>query len=57
LIFGVLEPANQILALNDDIAHGAEVLIAYARAAFVMQQMKGDVLAFRRGMDPDGDCH
>jgi hypothetical protein len=55
LIFGVLEAADEILALSDDMTHGAIVLIAHARAAFLVQQMKGNVFAFRLGMNADGD--
>jgi hypothetical protein len=58
LIFGVLKAADEILALNEHVAHRAIVLIAHARAALIVQQVKRrDVLAFRRGMDADGDRH
>jgi hypothetical protein len=40
LIFGVLEAADKIAALNDDVARWAVVLIAYARAALFVQQVK-----------------
>ena len=51
LILGVLESTNEFIALNDDVTHCAIVLIAHARAALVVQQVKGDVLAFSRGMN------
>ena len=57
LIFGMLEAADKILALNNDVAHRTIVLIAHARAALVVQQVKRNVLAFRRGVNADGDRH
>jgi hypothetical protein len=57
LIFAVLEAADKIFAVDHDVAHRAIVLIAHARAALLMQQMKGDLFALSRGMDPDGDRH
>jgi len=57
LISGVLEAADKIYTLNDDVTDRAIVLIAHARAAFFMQQVKRDVLAVCRGMDADRDRH
>jgi hypothetical protein len=57
LIFGVLEATDEIFTLNDDVAHRAIVLIAHARAALVVQQVKGDVFAFCSGMNANGDRH
>ena len=54
LILGMLKAANEVFTLNNHVAHWAIVLIAHARAAFVVQQVKGDVLALGRGMDRDG---
>ena len=48
LISGVLEAADKICTLNDDVT-------AHARAAFFMQQVKRNVLAVCRGMDADRD--
>jgi hypothetical protein len=36
---------------------GAIVPIAHSRAAFIVQQVERDVLAFGRGMDADRDRH
>jgi hypothetical protein len=55
--FGMLEAADEIFAFNDHVTRRAIVLIAYTRAALFMQQVKGDVFAFRRGIDADGDRH
>jgi hypothetical protein len=57
LIFGVLEATDEIFTLNDDVAHRAIVLIAHARAALVVQQVKGNVFAFCSGMNANGDRH
>ena len=57
LIFGVLEAADKICTLNDDVTDWAIVLIAHARAAFFMQQVERYVLAMCRGMDADRDRH
>jgi hypothetical protein len=43
--------------LGDDVAHWAIVLIAHARAAFIMQQVKRDIPAMCSGMNADGDRH
>jgi hypothetical protein len=40
LLTGVLEAADEILTINDHVAHGAKILIAYARAALVVQEME-----------------
>jgi hypothetical protein len=44
LIFGVLEPANEITPLNNEVAHRAIGLIAHTRAALLMQQVERYVL-------------
>ena len=53
----MLEAADEIFTFNDDVAHRAMILIAQARAALVVQQMKRGVFGFSRGMNPDGDRH
>jgi hypothetical protein len=53
----VLEAADEIFPLKRHVADRAKILIAYARAALFMQQVKRDVLAFGRGMDADRDRH
>jgi len=50
----MLKAADEIGTLNDDTANGAIVLVANARAALLVQQVKGDVFALGRGMDPTG---
>jgi hypothetical protein len=57
LVFCVLKTAHEITPLNNKVARRAIVLIAYARAALIVQQVERYVLAFGRGVDSDGDRH
>ena len=55
LVLGELVAADAVIALYRHVTHRAIVAVLNARAAPIMQQVKGDVFVFRGGVELNRD--